>query len=86
LALATPDGGAEVIFGETLVLGDDLLVYLVLAFGGAMAVGNIVALVKPPSVPDDNGEVRKAPLARSLVFAVIGAVSALWAIASLIAG
>ena len=29
--------------------GPDLLLYLVLAFGGAMFVGNLLALVRPPS-------------------------------------
>jgi hypothetical protein len=29
--------------------GPDLLIFLVLAFGGAMFVGNLMALVRPPS-------------------------------------
>ena len=29
-------------------LGDDLLPYLVLAFGGAMAIGTATALFRPP--------------------------------------
>ena len=31
--------------------GPDLLLYLVLAFGGAMFVGNLLALVRPPTKP-----------------------------------
>lgn len=72
-----------------MFLGENLIVYLVLALGGALAVGNIAALVRPP-VPkgddnsDDNTDLTKAPLVRSLVMAVIGATAAIWAIASLV--
>ena len=31
-----------------MFLGEDLLGWLLLALGGAMAVGNLVALVRPP--------------------------------------
>jgi hypothetical protein len=74
------------LIGETLLLGDNLLVYLVLAFGGAMAVGNVLAIVKPPNRPKQDGDLEQAPVVRSVVFAVIGAVAAIWAIASLVSG
>lgn len=70
--------------GETLLLGDNLLVYLLLAFGGAMAVGNVLAIVKPPVAPKRDGDLDRAPILRSVVFAIIGIVAALWAIASLL--
>ena len=38
----------QVTAATTLLLGDDLLAYLVLALGGALAVGNGLALVRPP--------------------------------------
>lgn len=66
-----------------MLLGEDLLAYLVLAIGGAMAVGSILALVRPPEVRGE-GDLERAPLARSLVFAVIGLIGALWALASLL--
>jgi hypothetical protein len=70
---------------ETSVfLGEDLLAWLVLALGGAMAVGSIMALVRPPETPRD-GELARAPVGRSIVMAVIGGLAALWALASLIA-
>lgn len=72
------------LFGETLLLGDNLLVYLVLAFGGAMAVGNVLAIVKPPERPKKDGDLAQAPVVRSVAFAVIGFLAALWAIASLL--
>jgi hypothetical protein len=72
----------------TLFLGEDLLVYLVLAFGGALFVGNVAALLRPPapSDSDGDGEPVRAPVARSLVMAGLGLLGALWALASLVAG
>lgn len=66
-----------------MFLGEDLLPLLVLAFGGAMAVGSILALVRPPTEVRD-GDLERAPVARSVVFAVIGAVGAIWALGTLI--
>jgi hypothetical protein len=66
-------------------LGQDLLAYLVLAIGGAMAVGSIAAIVKPPAQRAE-GDLERAPLGRSIAFAAVGLIGALWAIASLIAG
>lgn len=68
-----------------MFLGEDLLAYLVLAIGGAMAVGSIMALVRPPEQVKD-GDLPAAPVARSVAFAVVGAVGAIWALASLVAG
>jgi hypothetical protein len=68
-----------------VLLGDDLLPLLVLAIGAAMAVGSTLALVRPPTKQAE-GELERPPLARSLVFIAIGAIAALWALASLIAG
>lgn len=76
-----------------MFLGDNIIVYLVLALGGALAVGNVAAIVKPPqknntpTVKDDESEstdLDKAPVARSLIMAIIGATAAVWAIASLV--
>ncbi|MFQ5558852.1 MAG: hypothetical protein ACE5GB_15265 [Acidimicrobiales bacterium] len=69
-----------------MFLGEDLLIWLVLAIGGAMAVGNVMALVRPPEARRDADDLDRAPLARSLVFIVVGAVAAVWALASLISG
>jgi hypothetical protein len=64
-------------------LGQDLLAYLVLAIGGAMAAGSIAALVRPPTDRGE-GDLEQAPVGRSLVFAAIGLVGAVWALASLV--
>ena len=74
----------------TLFLGEDLLVYLVLAFGGALFVGNVAALLRPPPAREgDDGndaEPVRAPVGRSLVMAGLGLLGAVWALASLVAG
>ncbi len=70
---------------ETLFLGEDLLPLLLLALGGALAVGNALALVRPPRQARP-GELTRAPMARSLVMLAVGVVAALWALASLTSG
>jgi hypothetical protein len=73
---------APMLADTPLFLGNDLLAWLVLALGGAMAVGNALALVRPPERAKE-GDLPRAPVGRSLVMLVIGAVAALWALASL---
>jgi hypothetical protein len=68
-----------------LLLGQDLLAWLVLAMGGALAVGNGLALVRPPPEAKE-GELARAPVRRSLVMLTIGLVAAIWALASLVSG
>ncbi len=68
-----------------MFLGEDLLAYLVLAIGGAMAVGSVLAIVRPPERVKD-GDLDAAPVGRSIAFAVVGAIGAIWALASLVAG
>jgi hypothetical protein len=67
-------------------LGDDLLAWLVLAIGGALLIGNVAAIVRPPDVPREEGALERAPLVRSLVMAVVGLLAAVWALASLVSG
>jgi hypothetical protein len=66
-----------------MFLGEDILAWLLLAIGGALAVGTILALVRPQRDPGD-GDLERPPLARSVVMIVIGAVAAIWGLASLI--
>ena len=65
--------------------GPDILAYLVLALGGAMAVGSIGAIVRPPDTHKE-GDLTEAPLVRSVAFAAVGLVAALWALGSLLLG
>jgi hypothetical protein len=67
-----------------VVFGEDLLPLMLIALGGAMAVGSAVALVRPPERQAE-GDLERPPLARSLVMIVLGSVTALWALASLVA-
>ena len=69
--------------GTGAFLGEDLLVYLVLAMGGALFVGNLLAVLRPPERPRD-GDLGRAPVGRSVVMAVVGLLAALWALASLL--
>ena len=71
---------------QVVFLGDDLLPFLVLAFGGALFAGNLLAVVKPPEHQLDDTHLDRAPVARSLGFAFIGLIAAIWAIASLVSG
>jgi len=66
-------------------LGEDLLPWLTLALGGALAVGTLLALVRPPEDPDE-GDLVRPPLARSLVMIAVGTLAAVWGIASLASG
>jgi hypothetical protein len=68
-----------------MFLGDDLLAWLLLALGGALFAGNLLAIVKPPERPDEDS-LERAPLGRSLVYATLGLVAAIWALATLVAG
>ena len=65
-----------------MFLGNDLLAWLILALGGALFAGNLMALVKPP--PPQEGDLAKAPVGRSGLMGVIGLVAAVWALAALI--
>ena len=73
-----------------LLGGADLLQLLVLAVGGALVVGNGLALVRPPkeSSPagasgQHEGQQVNAPVGRSVTMIVIGLIAVIWAIASL---
>lgn len=66
-----------------MFLGEDLLAWLVLALGGALAVGNGLALVRPPQKRQSDSDLERAPVARTVVMTVVGAVAAVWALASL---
>ncbi len=68
-----------------MFLGEDLLQWLLLALGGALFAGNVMAIVRPPADPDEDA-LERAPLTRSLIYAGLGLVAAIWALATLIAG
>ena len=69
-----------------MFLGDNLLQWMLLALGGALFVGNLMAIVRPPARQRESGNLERAPIGRSLLYAGLGFVAAVWALATLIAG
>ncbi|MDP9441639.1 MAG: hypothetical protein M3P34_05580, partial [Actinomycetota bacterium] len=63
-----------------MFLGEDLLPYLVLALGAALVVGTGLALLRPRP-PADDGDLPRAPIARSVTMILLGLVAAVWAVA-----
>jgi hypothetical protein len=72
-----------VLAAATIGLGDNLLPFLVLALGGALFVGNVLAIVRPPAQARE-GDLTRAPVRRSVVMAAVGFIAAIWALASLL--
>lgn len=68
----------------TVFLGENLIEWLLLALGGAMALGNLAALVRPPSRPHA-ADLARPPLWRGLTYLTIGIVVVVWALAGLTA-
>jgi hypothetical protein len=78
----TAGSAASDLFGGTT----SLLQLFVLALGGALVVGNVLALVRPPTRSVARGQPvapPRPPLARSLMMITIGMVAVIWALASL---
>ncbi len=67
-----------------MFLGKDLIVWLLLALGGALFIGNVMAVVRPPEAARAEGDLEQAPRIRSLTMAAIGFVVALAAVAALV--
>jgi hypothetical protein len=79
-----PKRGVHAVLSSAMLFGGpDLLLFLVIALGGALVVGNVLALVRPPERPRE-GELTRAPVARSVGMAVLGAIAAIWALATLL--
>ena len=66
-----------------MFLGEDLLPWLVLAIGGALAVGTALALVRPQQDPS-GGDLPRPPLTRSIIMIALGTIAAVWGAASLL--
>jgi hypothetical protein len=66
---------------QQLLLGEDFLPWMVLAFGAALVIGPLFALVRPPA-DSESGE--RPPLARTVTMIAIGAVASVWGLASLL--
>lgn len=66
-----------------MFLGEDILPLMVLAIAGAMVVGNVMAIVRPPEQTKE-GELASAPRTRTITFIVVGTIASVWAVASLV--
>lgn len=80
--VTTAGSAASDLFGGTT----SLLQLLVLALGGALVVGNVLALVRPPTRSVARGQAQpppRPPLGRSVMMITIGMVAVIWALASL---
>jgi hypothetical protein len=69
--------------GSSQLLGDNFLEWMLVALGAALVVGNVLALVRPRTRTEE-GDLQRAPVVRSLVFAGIGLVAAIWGLATLL--
>ena len=67
-----------------LFLGDDFFPWMVLAFGAAMVVGNVLAMVRPPAEAREDPD-HRPPVGRSLVLIAVGVAAGAWGLASLLA-
>ncbi len=67
-----------------MFLGPDILAWLLLAFGAAMAAGNVAAMMRPRANPRRAGELSRAPWRRTVPFTLIGLVVAFWGLATLL--
>jgi hypothetical protein len=67
-----------------MFLGEDLIVWLLLAMGGALFAGNVMALIRPPDTPHDEQDLDAAPRRRTVLMAAIGFVVAVAALGGLI--
>lgn len=71
--------------GTEFLLGEDFFPWIILAFGAAMVVGNVLALVRPPTDDLADSEARtRPPLTRTVVMICFGLAAAVWALASLL--
>ncbi len=76
---------SNVLASDQLFLGSDLLAWLILALGGALAVGNLAAIVRPPErtrAATPTASMRR----RAWLFTAAGLVMAVWAAATLASG
>jgi len=64
-------------------LGENLIECLLLALGGAMALGNLAAFVRPPR-QSGGTDLNRPPLWRCLTYLAIGVVVVVWARAGLV--
>jgi hypothetical protein len=68
-----------------MFLGENLLAWLVLAIGAAMAAGNLWSLIRPPDQVRASRIPSGSPTFRTVIQVILGVIVALWATITLIA-
>ena len=58
---------------------------MVLAIGAALAVGNALALIRPPETKRNDDDLAQAPRGRAIAYIVVGVIAAVWGLATLLA-
>ena len=71
------------LLAQEALFGNDLLVWLVLALGGAWWRGTWPPRCPPAATADGRG-LPAAPRGRSIAFVVLGSLVGLWALATLV--
>ncbi len=66
-----------------MFLGENLLPFLALAMGGALAVGTLTAIINPREQSRE-GELERPPLGRSILQIAIGSLVSIWALVTLL--
>lgn len=65
------------------LLGDNFFAWIILALGGALLVGNVLALVRPPEKAR-SGSLEQAPRGRTIAMAALGGLLVLWGLGTLV--
>ena len=76
---------AAVVLADSFYV--DVMKQLVVAFGAALVVGNVLAMIRkqPPESEDGSATTLvRAPIWRSVLFVLLGLVMAIWGLASIL--
>ena len=76
----SPVGG---LFGaeQQLFLGKDFFPWMMIAIGGALVVGNLLAWFRPPAAAQG----KKPPLSRTITMSALGLVALGWGLITILA-
>lgn len=74
-------GGALLGAEQQLFLGEDFFPWMMVAIGGALVVGNLLAWFRPPAA----AEGKKPPLSRTITMSVLGALAFGWGLITILA-
>ena len=73
--------GALLGADQQLFLGKDFFPWMMIAIGGALVVGNLLAWFRPPAAAQG----KKPPLSRALTMSALGVVALGWGLITILA-